>query len=169
MFSWIQFSANTVVDRKMGRAADRFVPTEREEVGDTDQSQWEVRDGELKDPWTFQHLLPLENLETGEVMVFTTSSIGGQIATEELVQQYAKRVRRQKSSALPIVRLAVKEMPTKKVGKVLRPFFEITGREDAPAASAASASNAMRTVNVDDVPDVPDLDPPPHDGDDISW
>src|SRR5262249_38943360 len=74
---WIKFQGNAVVERKMGRAADGFVPPERNELGDTDQTQWEPRDGELKDPWTFQHLMPFEDPETGEVLIFTTSSIGG--------------------------------------------------------------------------------------------
>jgi len=163
-FSWVKFVGNKVVDRRLGRAADRFVPPEREELGDNDQSKWEIRDGELKDPWSFQHLLPLENPETGELLVFTTSSIGGQISTEELVRVYAQRLRRKGSRALPIVRLAVTQMKTKKFGDVARPHFEVTGWEDTTTTPAVSP---MRTVN--DIPDVPDLDPPPHDGEDLPF
>src|SRR5262245_34296149 len=69
---WIKFFNNKVVERRMGRAAERFVPPERDELGDMDRSEWEFRDGEAVDPWTFQHLLPLEHTETGEVYIFTT-------------------------------------------------------------------------------------------------
>src|SRR5262249_10819038 len=154
---WIKFVGNQVVDRKMGRAAARFVPPERDELGDTDQSQWEVRDGELQDPWCHQHLLPLEHPETGEIYIFTTSSIGGKIATEVIVHEYAKRMKRTGSRSLPIVRLAVTEMKSKKYGAVPRPCFEVVGWEDAPAVST------MRTVNNGD--DFPHMDEPPPLGD----
>ena len=158
VIGWIKFVNNKVADRKMGRAAEGFVPPKREELGDNDQSQWERDDrGAPKDPWTFQHLMPFENLETGELMIFTTSSIGGQIATQNLVREYAQRVKRKGSRALPIIKLDVAQMRTKSFGDVARPHFEVTGWEDAPAVSPA---NVTRTVNVDDVPD---LDPPPHD------
>src|SRR5262249_41454583 len=121
-FCWIKFVGDKVVDRKAIRAADGFRPPEREDLGDLDQTQWEVKDGTLRDPWTFQHVLALEHAETGEVYAFTTSSIGGQIATKELVNAYAKRVQKTGSRALPIARLAVKKMQTKKFGDVPRPL-----------------------------------------------
>src|SRR6516165_420649 len=166
VIGWIKFVNNKVADRKMGRAAERFVPPERDELGDMEQSEWEVRDGELQDPWSYQHLLPLEHPETGEIYIFTTSSIGGKIATEVIVQEYARRIKRRGSRALPIVRLAVTQMKTKKYGDVARPCFEVVGWEDdGPAVN----TGAMRTVNVSDIPDVPDLDPPPHDGEDLPF
>jgi hypothetical protein len=146
MFCWIRFEDNKRTDRKMGRAADGFVPPKREELGDLDQSQWERDDrGAPKDPWTFQHLLPLENMETGEVMIFTTSSIGGQIATQRLVREYAQRVKRKGSRALPIIKLDVTQMKTKSFGDVARPHFEVTGWEDAPSVDFAASAN---TINV---------------------
>src|SRR5262249_7427458 len=57
----LQFVGNVVADRRMGRLADGFVPPERDELDDVDQSQWEVKDGELRDPWTLQFLLPFED------------------------------------------------------------------------------------------------------------
>jgi len=152
---WIKFVNNKVADRKMGRAAERFVPPERDELGDMDKSEWEYRDGEAVDPWSFQHLLPLENAETGEVYVFTTSSIGGRIATEVVVQEFAKRMKRTGSRSLPIVRLAVTEMKSKKYGAVPRPCFEIVSWEDSPAPAVST----MRTVNNGD--DFPHMDEPP--------
>jgi len=146
VFSWVKFLGNQVVERRQGRAADRFTPPEREELGDLDQSQWELRDGSPKDPWTFQHLLPFENPETGEVMIFTSSSIGGQIATERLAQEYAKRVRRTGSRALPIIQLGVTEMHTKKYGDVARPHFEIVGWENEVPSSPMRVVSAREGV-----------------------
>jgi hypothetical protein len=159
---WIKFVGNVVTDRRMGRLADGFVPPERDELDDVDQSQWEMKDGELRDPWTLQFLLPFEDPETGEVYIFTTSSIGGRIATEALAREWAKRIGRTKSRAMPIIKLGVSQMKTKKYGEVARPHFEVVGWDDAPVIVSA-----MRTAN--EVPDVPDLDPPPHDGESISF
>jgi hypothetical protein len=153
VIGWIKFVNNKVADRKMGRAAERFVPPERDELGDMDKSEWEYRDGEAVDPWCYQHLLPLEHPETGEIYVFTTSSIGGRIATEVVVQEFAKRMKRTGSRSLPIIRLAATEMKSKKYGAVPRPCFEVVGWEDAPAVST------MRTVNNGD--DFPHMDEPP--------
>jgi len=38
-----------------------------------------------------------------------------------------------KSRANPIIKLASKDMPTKKYGLVPRPYFEVDGWENAPA------------------------------------
>jgi hypothetical protein len=136
VFCWIKFVDSKVADRRMGLAAAGFVPLKREELSDNDQSEWAIVDGQPKDPWSFQHLLPFENLESGELLIFTTSSIGGKIATDEVVREYARRLKRKGSRALPIVRLSSKDMPSKRFGDVPRPYFEVTGWEDAPAGDA---------------------------------
>jgi hypothetical protein len=133
VFCWIKFVDGKVADRRMGKAAEKWVPPERAELGDTDQSEWEVEDGRPKDPWVFQHLLPFEDIESGELAIFTTSSIGGRIAVERLVREYARRVRRKGSRALPIIRLGCKQMPTNKYGDVPRPDFPVIGWDEAPA------------------------------------
>src|SRR5262249_16501125 len=85
---WIKFVNNKVADRKMGRAAERFVPPERDELGDMDKSEWEYRDGEAVDPWSYQHLLPLENPETGDVYVFTTTSTAGPLPSSPILPAF---------------------------------------------------------------------------------
>jgi hypothetical protein len=135
-FCWIKFVDKKVVERRHGKAAEKWVPAEREDLDDTDQSKWEIGlDGKPKDPWCFQHLLPFENFETGEVLIFATSSAGGQIATEKLVREYARRLKRKKSRALPIAKIAVATFTSKKYGEVLRPHFEVDGWEDAPTGA----------------------------------
>jgi hypothetical protein len=136
VFCWIKFVDGEVADRKMGKAADGYKPPEREELGDTDESQWEMDDDKPRDPWVFQHLLPFENLESGEVVIFATGSIGGRIAVEKLVKAYAYRAKRKRSRALPIVGLGTKDMPTARYGDVPRPDFVIEGWEDAPDGDA---------------------------------
>jgi len=125
----------------MGKAVEKWLPPQREELDDNDPATWEKGlDGKPKDPWSFQHLLPFEHLESGEVVIFVTSSTGGKIATEELVREYARRLKRKGSRALPIVKLAAKDMPTRSFGDVPRPYFEIDGWEDAPAGDAKESA-----------------------------
>src|SRR5262249_4748316 len=74
--------------------------------------------------------LPVEDIETGERFLFVTTSFGGKIAVEKLCGTYAANIRKGLDKGLPIVRLAVGSMKTKKYGKVPRPEFEIVGWEN---------------------------------------
>jgi hypothetical protein len=130
---WIKFSGGQVVDRRLGKAADGYRPPEREELGDLDESKWESGlDGKPKNPWSFQHLLPLEHPETGELVIFTTSSVGGEIGVKELVRAWAQRAKKG-SRALPIVKLATMDMNTRKYGAVPRPYFPVIAWDAPPA------------------------------------
>ncbi len=103
--AWIKFADGGVADRRMGKVADGFVPPPRESLGDTDESQWERdRDGEPKNPWSLQYLLPMESLENGDVVIFTTPSVGGQRAVADLCQAFTWHTKKG-SQALPIVEL----------------------------------------------------------------
>jgi hypothetical protein len=74
-YCWIKFRDKKVVERRMGKAVEKWLPPQREELDDNDPATWEKGlDGKPKDPWSFQHLLPFEHLESGEVVIFVTSS-----------------------------------------------------------------------------------------------
>jgi hypothetical protein len=107
-------------------------PPEREDLDDPNQDEWpEGLDGKPSDPWVFQYLLPLENIGTGEVVIFVTASIGGRTAVANLCDAYAKRGKRVPNCGQPVIKLATTEMPTRKFGKVLRPLFEVVHWDDA--------------------------------------
>jgi hypothetical protein len=128
---WIKFAGGKVADRKMGKVAEGYVPPEREVLGDNDQSKWELGlDNNPKDPWSLQYLLPLENPENGDIVVFTTSSIGGRRGVSDLCKAYGRHAKKG-SRALPIIKLSATDMPSKKWGDVPRPEFEITNWDDA--------------------------------------
>jgi hypothetical protein len=76
-------------------------------------------------------LLPLENIGTGEVVIFGTTSIGGRTAVANLCTAYVKRAKKAPNGGQPVIKLATTEMPTKKFGKVLRPLFEVMRWDDA--------------------------------------
>src|SRR5215469_15701523 len=89
---WIKFADRKVEDRKVYRVALGEKPPEREDLDDLDQDEWpEGLDGKPSDPWVFQFLLPLENIGTGEVVIFCTASIGGRTAVANLCTAYVKR------------------------------------------------------------------------------
>jgi hypothetical protein len=78
MKAWVRFDGGKVVDQRIGKVSDGFKWGDREELGDSDENGWE-RDGSGKprDPWSKQYYLPLEDLETGDLVVFVTGSEGG--------------------------------------------------------------------------------------------
>jgi hypothetical protein len=123
-----------VVERQTYRVALGERPRERENLDDLEKANWpEGIDGKPADPWTLQHLLPLERVSDGEVVIFTTPSFGGRLAVADLCKVYAKRAEKNANCGQPIVKLAKTEMPTKKFGRVPRPHFEIVRWDDPPS------------------------------------
>ena len=139
MKTWIKFLDGKPVDnsRKVYRVALGEQPPEREELDDWPQNEnWpDGIDGEPSDPWVFQNLLPLENLENSEVIIFASPSSGGKIAIGNLSTAYTRRAKKKPDCGLPIVKLATATFPSKKYGKVLRPDFEIVGWDEPSADS----------------------------------
>ena len=128
---WREWKDDQVVTDLMVRVADDpREPPERDELGSTDESLWEEGlDGGPKDPFSLENQLPVEDAETGERFLFTSSSFGGKIAVEAICKKWATAVRKGLDKGLPKFALAVAEMPTRAYGKVPRPSFVITGWE----------------------------------------
>jgi hypothetical protein len=102
---WIKFKGGQLVERKVGRVADGLVVQKREDLDDTDSSKWETDTrGEPQDPWTQQSCLPLEDVETGEILTFVSGSIGGRQAVSRLAARAARNLA---MMGLPIIKLAV--------------------------------------------------------------
>ena len=157
---WIKFIDGKRVGYKPYRVALKEQPPPREELDDLDESSWPKRDGKPNDPWVFQYLLPLENLETGEVVIFTTSTVGGRIGVSELAGAYAhQKIAKRKAdqpSGQPIIRLSWKEMPTKYGTKRPRPHFEIVGWDETEASRAGIPEETLTentSANDDDMDD----------------
>src|SRR5262249_54838034 len=105
---WIKFMGKgNPPERKQGSLFEGFVPPARETLGDLDESEWEVGlSGKPADPWQMQLLLPLQNVETGELFVFNTSSITGRRAVDGLIAMCA-RMQRTEPNDYPVVKLRV--------------------------------------------------------------
>jgi hypothetical protein len=122
---WVKWQQGGIVAERLGRVADGFLPPERDELGDNDKSTWE--DG--NDPWALQNMLPLEDAETGEFLVFVSSSFGGKLAVEKLCNRVARDLKAGRDRGLPTIGLAVSQFSTKGFGEVQRPDFVIVGWE----------------------------------------
>jgi hypothetical protein len=143
--TWIKFVDGKVADRKLYRVARGEKPPDRDDLDDLDLIGKKTADNKSADPWVFQYLLPFENIETGEVLIFTTASIGGQQAVRELCDNFAKRIKNGQRGQ-PIIQLAVAEMPTKNFGMVQRPNFEIVGWD--ASGNATTPENLATAIPV---------------------
>ena len=130
----VKWENGIIVEERLGRVADGFIPADREELGDTDQAEWENGN----DPWQPQNLLPLEDAQTGEFIVFVTGSFGGKLAIEKLCNRVARELKAGRDRGLPRIKLAIAEFNTKNFGEVQRPDFVIVGWERDDRASAPS-------------------------------
>jgi hypothetical protein len=135
--AWIRFEDQSVTDRRITKVA-MGRPPEREDLGDTDSSKWEVgEDGKPRDPWVMQWLLPMSPADAaGDLTVFATSSKGGIGAIGALCQVYGRSPR---NGFLPIVALKCASYKHPQYGKVLKPDLPIVGwHGTAPQAVSSS-------------------------------
>ena len=132
MFGWRKWLDNKVVETRLGRVADRYVPARRKDLGDTDEDQWEMQDdGSRRDPWQFYASVPLTRLDTGESYKFSVSSKGGLRAINGLTRVYGKRVQAKGDAAeMPIVELQPDSYKHKQYGKIFFPVLHVVGWTD---------------------------------------
>jgi hypothetical protein len=143
---WVKFSDNKVADQRIGAVAKGFVCVPREELGDTDTASWEKDGtGTPRDPWTRQYYLPLEDVESGELLTFVTGSQGGNTAVGRLASQFVRNSR----NGLPIVRLNATSYKHKSFGRVETPDFPVIGwtggekKISTPAETAKEFNDAI--------------------------
>ena len=138
MKCYVKFVGGRVVERKLFHVAKGEKPPEREELDDLDPSKWpEGLDGKPADPWVLQYLLPFENMTSGDVVVFVTSSVGGRRGVSDLCTAWTKRAKKG-NRGQPIMKLGKADMPTKMYGPIPRPHFDIIGWDETPGDNASS-------------------------------
>ena len=86
---WIKFNGEgQPPSRHMGPMFGGYVPPPRSELGDDDQSQWEIGlSGQVTDPWKAQVLLPLKELDDDRLYIFQTMSVTGLRAVASLISE----------------------------------------------------------------------------------
>jgi hypothetical protein len=136
----------------MGPVFDGFVPPNREELGDTDQALWEKDlSGRPADPWQHQMLLPLQEIETGELLIFATSSITGRRAVGNLLR-HCERMRVRDPDYYPVIKLQTSGFQHKdeRVGFVRTPAFPVVGK--TPKSGAAKFDTSVSADLNDAIP-----------------
>jgi hypothetical protein len=103
----------------------------RQSLGDLDRDLWPERDarGAPQDPWRPYRKLPLTLLETGEQLIYATSSQGGITTISQLGQQVRTERRYRDATALPIVSLEADSYPhkNKMFGMIHLPVLKLGG------------------------------------------
>jgi len=144
---WIRWESNRPTDQIMGKVSDGYQAPRRSELGDRDDTDWEVdNNGKPRDPWQFSNYLLLKGDGDGELYTFTTSSKGGLNALGDLCKAYGKAMA-QRPNEYPVIAVGVDsyDHPNRSFGRIKVPTFKITGW----VSKAVFADDA----NVDIVPD----------------
>jgi hypothetical protein len=139
-------------DRRMGSLFGGFVPPKREELGDLDESLWDTDlSGRPADPWQQQILLPLQNIESGELFIFGTTSATGRRAVSNLLAQCERMLRREPDK-YPVIKLRIGgfQHRDERVGWVKTPAFDVVGK--APKGDTSAATAAISADLNDQIP-----------------
>jgi hypothetical protein len=136
---WIRFDDHKVTERIRVKVSSKKPLPGRNTLSDP---QLEDTD---RDPWTLQNVIPFENVETGELVTFTSSTYGGKMAIEEMVKAYAKAVLGGKARGLPIIELQISSFRSSFDSDVPRPSFPIVDWENPePIATSAAPERSSR-------------------------
>lgn len=137
---WVKFIDGKLVEQRIGKVADGFMLARREELGDTDETQWEKDStGKPRDPWGKQWYVPLVALETGEMVVFCTGSRGGSQTVSKLCAIYGRQAR----NGLPIIRLNISSYKHREFGRIEIPDLAVVSWEKQHDVSAPSIADEM--------------------------
>jgi hypothetical protein len=143
---WVRWTDGKPEDRRIGRVADKFIPPPRNELGDTDERQWEKQDDDTRrDPWQFQMSVPVTRLDNQETYRFTTGSKGGLACVSKLTRAYGRHVQDGKPG-LPIVELKADHYKHRTYGKIFTPLMIVvgwTGDDGKPLSLAEEMSDEI--------------------------
>lgn len=155
LIEWVKFDEGRMVESKIYRVARNERVPPRDELGDNDRALWKPNNfsaGQAADPWTLRHQLPLENVESSELHVFVTQSFWGGRAVSDLCANRARKHAKNPNCGMPIIRLAKGTQPSKKVGEVIRPVFEIVGWDNLRGEIREFKTETVKDELDDDIP-----------------
>jgi hypothetical protein len=121
---WRKWVDKKIVATDIGFVRDNFVPKQRNDLDDLDETKWPVsQNGEPSDPWSWAYYLRLTD-DDGSTYVWAASSAGARGAIGDLANKFSrKRVN-------PIVKLSSGSYKHAQFGKVLVPVLEIVGWDE---------------------------------------
>ncbi len=137
LLGWIKFNGpGEQPISHLGPAWGGYLPPPRAQLGDLDQAMWEKNpyNNQPADPWCDQRVVPLQNIETGELYFFTTINVSGRRAADALFRQIrgeqkAAMKRGEQEDYYILVKLGKSSYEDKKRRtKVPIPTFSLVGR-----------------------------------------
>ena len=152
LVGWLKWNEDAPPDRVMGLLYGGFTVPPRGELGDMDESKWELGlDAKPADPWKHQNYLVLQRTDTDELATFVTSSKTGRRACANLLRHY-NRMKHTYPDAYPVVRLKPSGFQHRddRVGWVPTPAFAVVGR--APRGAAAKPDTTPGGDMEDEIP-----------------
>jgi hypothetical protein len=132
--AWVKWVSGKPVEYRMGQPGKPM--PEREELGDLDKMAWELGPDGItpRDPWQNTRFVYLVDPQTAEAFTFSTQSVGGRSAVNDLGDQI-QRMRIAHPGAVPVVELTAAPWATR-YGQKSRPLFKVVGwrhgQSDAP-------------------------------------
>src|SRR5262245_41728058 len=151
--AWTKWVDSKPTDRHVTLVASGAAPARRDQLGDTDQAQWESDDeGKLRDPWQATHELPLLDPESGEKFVYVTSSVGGKDALGTLAGAFSRgRARRPTHDPTVALGAGGYQHKVKSRGWIHVPVLKIVSWVPASPGQETPKA-ALREIMNDDLP-----------------
>jgi hypothetical protein len=150
---WIKFNGKgNPPDREMGPIFSGFVPPDRSTLGDQDETKWEKGlDGKPQNPWQFQLMVPMQVVETGELLIFSTRTNTGKRAVDNLIEQ-CERMQQREPDFYPIIKLGIGgfQHRDERVGWVKTPALPRVGK--APKSDVSMATTSVADAMSDEIP-----------------
>lgn len=149
MVGWIKWIDNRPTEQIMGPVAEGYQPPRRNELGDLDQTQWEIDDqGRARDPWQFSNYIvmkePGQPASEENLYTFATSSKGGLGAIGAVCREYGKEMR-VRSDEYPIIQLGSDSYNHREYGRTKVPLLTIVGWEPKAQFDQVVQSSTART------------------------
>jgi hypothetical protein len=138
--------------RVSGLIYEGFRRPPREELGDLDESRWDIGlNGQPADPWQHRVHVVLQHAETQELFVFVTGSLSGHRAVGNLMKHYNRTLRTHPDD-YPVVRLKVGgfQHRDERIGWVPTPVFAVVGRK--PRGDSARPDTSLAADLNDEIP-----------------
>jgi len=164
MVGWIKWVDQRPAEQIMGTVVSGYQAPRRNELGDTNQSEWEVDDqGRPRDPWQFSNYIvmktPGEDASEEHLFTYATSSKGGLGAIGALCRDFGKEMR-VRPTQFPIVRLGSDSYRHPEYGRTYVPLIKIVRWEEksefesvtAPSSEEPQAATQAATPRAAEAP-----------------
>jgi len=150
---WVRWWDGKPTEHLIGRVVDRHRVHAREELGDMDESKWEVEpNGLRRDPWVKVVYIAMRDLSNDEIVCFTSTSDGGRRAVAKLADRY-DRLRHRHKAKMPVVRCESESYQHKDYGKIWKPKFNVVDWaywDDETAADPDGALQLQKAAELND-------------------